>query len=188
MYVRTSIARPDVISTSLGSDRIRVLSSSWVANKSVAFVRSLEAACIHARRNAFAAGLTGRTPRYGYHLASQRKGTHHFAVSWQPRSPVDWGVLGGIVGRHVNGYWGVPVISGIEQPPTSDEMKQLAASMVDTKASHFDSSKFIDHYENCDECDSSSNDAVWWRPYHGPEIGGECEERSRHCLCRPVAC
>ena len=68
------------------------------------------------------------------------------------------------------------------------EMKQLAAHMVDTKASHFDSSKFIDHYENCDECDSSSNDAVWWRPYHGPEIGGECEERSRHCLCRPVAC
>ena len=55
MYVRTSIARPDVISTSLGSDRIRVLSSSWVANKPVAFVRSLEAACIHARRNAFAA-------------------------------------------------------------------------------------------------------------------------------------
>jgi predicted aconitase len=79
--------------------------------------------------SALAAGLTGRTPRYGYHLASQRKGTHHFAVSWQPRSPVDWGVLGGIVGRHVNGYWGVPVISGIEQPPTSDEMKQLAAAL-----------------------------------------------------------
>ena len=30
--------------------------------------------------SALAAGLTGRTPRYGYHLEEHRGGTRHFAV------------------------------------------------------------------------------------------------------------
>src|SRR5205085_8867468 len=52
--------------------------------------------------SALAAGLTGRTPRYGYHLDAHRKGTKHFAVTRMPRDLADWGALGGIVGRAAN--------------------------------------------------------------------------------------
>ena len=45
--------------------------------------------------SALSAGLTGRTPRYGYHLDRHRIGTRHFAVSWQPKDFSDWGALGG---------------------------------------------------------------------------------------------
>src|ERR1700730_14704326 len=49
--------------------------------------------------SARAAGLTGRTPRYGYHLDSHRVGSMHFALQHQPADFADWGALGGIVGR-----------------------------------------------------------------------------------------
>ncbi len=52
--------------------------------------------------SALAAGLTGRTPRYGYHIDAHRVGTMHFTVRRQPRDLADWGALGGIVGRAVN--------------------------------------------------------------------------------------
>ena len=79
--------------------------------------------------SALAAGLTGRTPRYGYHLDGNRRGTRHFEANWQPQSLSDWGVLGEIVGQSTNSYWQVPVISGIQRIPGSDEAKQLAAAM-----------------------------------------------------------
>jgi predicted aconitase len=80
--------------------------------------------------SALAAGLTGRTPRYGYHLERHRVGTMHFTVRRQPRDLADWGALGGIVGRVVNSYWGVPVIAGIERVPNSDELKHFGAAMA----------------------------------------------------------
>ena len=43
--------------------------------------------------SALAAGLTGRTPRYGYHLDEHRAGTKHFASRIQPADPSDWGAL-----------------------------------------------------------------------------------------------
>src|SRR5437764_1633147 len=67
--------------------------------------------------SALAAGLTGRTPRYGYHLDAHRAGTKHFRVTCQPRDFADWGALGGIVGRATNSYWEVPVVSGIDRAP-----------------------------------------------------------------------
>jgi predicted aconitase len=78
--------------------------------------------------SALSAGLTGRTPRYGYHLDVHRKGTLHFEVHHRPRDLADWGALGGIVGRATNSYWGVPVISGLERPPNSDELKHFGAA------------------------------------------------------------
>ena len=80
--------------------------------------------------SALAAGLTGRTPRYGYHLDAHRIGTRHFHAARQPRDYVEWGALGGIVGRATNSYWEVPVISGIEQPPNSDELKHFGAALA----------------------------------------------------------
>jgi predicted aconitase len=80
--------------------------------------------------SALAAGLTGRTPRYGYHLDAHRIGTMHFAVQRQPRDLADWGALGGIIGRAANSYWQVPVVAGIERAPNSDELKHFGAAMA----------------------------------------------------------
>lgn len=80
--------------------------------------------------SALAAGLTGRTPRYGYHLDKHRTGTLHFDVTQRPRDLADWGALGGIVGRAANSYWEVPVVTGIEAAPTSDELKHFGAALA----------------------------------------------------------
>ncbi len=80
--------------------------------------------------SALAAGLTGRTPRYGLHLDENRKATKRFVVAHQPRGLTDWGVLGGWIGRQSGSYWEVPVIEGIEAVPTSDEMKHMGAAMA----------------------------------------------------------
>lgn len=80
--------------------------------------------------SALSAGLTGRTPRYGYHLDRHRRGTKHFALAHQPNGLSDWGALGGIVGQRTNSYWEVPVVSGIASAPNSDELKHFGAAMA----------------------------------------------------------
>src|SRR5262249_57384924 len=45
--------------------------------------------------SALSAGLTGRTPRYGYHLPERRPATLTVRVNWTPRALNDWGALGG---------------------------------------------------------------------------------------------
>jgi hypothetical protein len=80
--------------------------------------------------SALAAGLTGRTPRYGLHLDQNRRATRRFRVEHQPHSLSDWGALGGIVGARAGSYWEVPVIEGIDSQPGSDEMKHMGAAMA----------------------------------------------------------
>ena len=77
---------------------------------------------------ALTAGLTGRVPRYGYHLDEHRHGTHLFEVTTQPKDLSEWGALGGIVGRASGSYWSVPVIAGVAKAPTSDELKHFGAA------------------------------------------------------------
>ena len=80
--------------------------------------------------SALAAGLTGRTPRYGLHLDEKRQATRRLRVSEQPKGLTDWGILGAVAGKTVGSYWEVPVIEGLEVVPTSDEMKHLGAAMA----------------------------------------------------------
>jgi predicted aconitase len=80
--------------------------------------------------SALAAGLTGRTPRYGFHLSEQRRATLHVRVERTPASLNEWGALGGIIGRIAGNYWAVPAIEGIEKPPRSDELKHFGAAMA----------------------------------------------------------
>ena len=80
--------------------------------------------------SALAAGLTGRTPRYGYHLDAARRPTHRFRVTAAPRDLSEWGALGGIVGRECGSYWTVPLVEGIETPPGSDALKHFGAAMA----------------------------------------------------------
>ena len=80
--------------------------------------------------SALAAGLTGRTPRYGLHLDENRKATRRIEVMQPPRNLTDWGVLGAVIGRKCGSYWEVPIIEGIENPPTSDQLKHFGAAMA----------------------------------------------------------
>lgn len=79
---------------------------------------------------ALAAALTGRTPRYGFHLDQNRRGTRIFRIKDQPRDWSEWGALGGLIGRRMGSYFEVPVIEGVTQPPTSDDLKHFGAAMA----------------------------------------------------------
>jgi len=80
--------------------------------------------------SALAAALTGRTPRYGYHLDECRRPTRNFRLTTSPRDLSEWGALGGMVGRECGSYWEVPLIEGLEDPPRSDALKHFGAAMA----------------------------------------------------------
>lgn len=80
--------------------------------------------------SALAAGLTGRTPRYGYHLDEHRKPSHRFKTMWTPKTLNEWGALGGLIGKKSGNYWAVPILEGIEGHPGSDAMKHFGAAMA----------------------------------------------------------
>jgi predicted aconitase len=80
--------------------------------------------------SALAAALTGRTPRYGYHLDETRRATRRFRLSESPRDFSEWGALGGIVGESCGSYWQVPMIEGLTAIPGSDALKHFGAALA----------------------------------------------------------
>src|SRR5438094_788523 len=80
--------------------------------------------------SALSAALTGRTPRYGYHLDERRQATFFVDVRFTPCELADWGALGGIIGRLAGDYWQVPALIGIDRVPGSDEMKHFGAALA----------------------------------------------------------
>lgn len=80
--------------------------------------------------SALAAALTGRTPRYGFHLDRNRRGTHRYIVNFEPWDLAEWGALGGLIGRKAGSYWSVPVVEGITRAPGSDALKHFGAAMA----------------------------------------------------------
>jgi hypothetical protein len=80
--------------------------------------------------SALAAALTGRVPRYGFHLDEHRRGTTRFIIDHEPVELSDWGALGAIIGRRMRSYFEVPVIEGISSAPTSDEIKHFGAALA----------------------------------------------------------
>ena len=79
---------------------------------------------------ALSAALTGRVPRYGCHLDAGRRGTHVFEVTHRPQNLSDWGALGAMVGQQTGSYWTVPVLTGIDEAPVSDELKHFGAALA----------------------------------------------------------
>jgi len=80
--------------------------------------------------SALAAALTGRTPRYGFHLDECRRGTKRFVLEDPPRGWTDWGAVGGLVGRRMESYFDVPVIEGAVGAPGSDDLKHFGAALA----------------------------------------------------------
>jgi predicted aconitase len=80
---------------------------------------------------AFAAGITGRTPAYGFHLDENRCGTVLVELAAALDDLADWGALGAAIGRWCNDYWQVPVIDGAQSLlVTPDRLKHLGASLA----------------------------------------------------------
>jgi predicted aconitase len=80
--------------------------------------------------SALSAGLTGRTPRYGFHLDAMRRATVVVRADWTPRTLDEWGALGAVVGRVAGHYWAVPAIEGLDGAPDSDALKHFGAAMA----------------------------------------------------------
>src|SRR5262245_3063967 len=58
--------------------------------------------------SALSAGVTGRTPRYGFHLPEHRRATLHIRVDFTPGTLNEWGALGGVIGSLAGNYWAAP--------------------------------------------------------------------------------
>jgi predicted aconitase len=80
--------------------------------------------------SAVAAGITGRTPRYGFHLDRHRQANLRVRADVKPASLNEWGALGAVTGELAGNYWAVPVIEGIEAAPASDALKHFGAAMA----------------------------------------------------------
>ena len=80
--------------------------------------------------SALSAGITGRTPRYGYHLPERRRASLVVRITHTPTKLNAWGALGGIVGRLAGDYWQVPALIGLDRVPSSDEMKHFGAALA----------------------------------------------------------
>ncbi len=80
--------------------------------------------------SALAAALTGRTPRYGYHLDACRCGTRRFQLTAWPRDLAEWGALGGILGEACGSYWQVPVVEGVAANPGADALKHFGTALA----------------------------------------------------------
>jgi predicted aconitase len=80
--------------------------------------------------SALAAGLTGRTPRYGFHLDQCRRATKRFRLTATPCDLAEWGAVGGIIGQACGSYWQVPLVEGIAASPSPDAIKHFGTALA----------------------------------------------------------
>ncbi len=105
---------------------------AWAESSAVCYANSV----IGARTNreggpsALASALTGKTPRYGYHLDENRHGQVLFKVNAPVNGTDEFGVLGKIIGDKL-GKLGkkIPYITGIPLA-TVEELKSFCASVA----------------------------------------------------------
>jgi predicted aconitase len=80
-----------------------------------------------AAQSALAAGVIGKTPRYGLHLKENRKGTFLVNVEATLKDEFDYTLLGYYVGKQI-GYE-IPVFTGISRRPVTEEFISLCAML-----------------------------------------------------------
>lgn len=74
------------------------------------------------------AGMTGRYPRFGLHLDSNRQATHRVTVTARPRGTADFTALGYAIGAEVGS--GVPLIRGLAARPSLDELDAMGVGLA----------------------------------------------------------
>lgn len=77
--------------------------------------------------SAFYSSLTGKYPKFGYHIEENRAGDCLIEVEADLESDLDYGKIGFLVGKHVGAD--VPVFTGIHSPKTRDLMA-LSSSLA----------------------------------------------------------
>jgi len=105
---------------------------AWAESSAVCYANSV----LGARTNreggpsALASALTGKTPKYGYHLDENRCGQISFKVNAQIKGTDEFGVLGKVVGdKLIEVGKKVPYIMGVPAA-TVDELKSFCASVA----------------------------------------------------------
>jgi predicted aconitase len=78
-----------------------------------------------AAQSALAAGVVGKTPKYGLHIKQNRKGTVLIKVEAALKDSFDYTLLGQLVGKQI-GY-GIPVFTGITRRPSTEELINFCA-------------------------------------------------------------
>ena len=78
-----------------------------------------------AAQSALAAGVIGKTPKYGLHIKENRKGTNLVKVEATLKDEFDYTLLGYYVGKQI-GY-GIPVLTGITRQPSTEELINFCA-------------------------------------------------------------
>jgi cis-L-3-hydroxyproline dehydratase len=78
---------------------------------------------------AFWAAICGRTPKWGYHLEENRAGNYVVDVQAGLRSPLDWDLLGRLIGLSLPSG-GVPVISGRFSGVTFEKLRPLCTALA----------------------------------------------------------
>ena len=105
---------------------------AWGDTGTVAYANSV----LGARTNyesgpaAIAAGITGRTPAYGFHLGDCRRANARCIIEAELRDIADWGAVGAVVGEKVRGYWNVPLLEVRHGNPSPNDLKHLGASLA----------------------------------------------------------
>jgi predicted aconitase len=78
-----------------------------------------------AAQSALAAGVVGKTPKYGLHIKENRKGTVLIKVEARLRNSFEYTLLGQFVGQQI-GY-GIPVFTGVKKRPSTEELINFCA-------------------------------------------------------------
>jgi len=104
---------------------------AWSESSAVCYANSV----LGARSNreggpsALASALTGLTPKYGYHLAENRRPTLTFHVNTWLIETSEFGGLGKLIGEHIQASKAIAYITGI-QSATLENLKSLCASLA----------------------------------------------------------
>ena len=107
---------------------------AWGESSAICFANSV----LGARTNreggpsALAAAITGRVPKYGFHLDENRKATYLVKVEKEPVTDKDFAVLGYAIGRQVG--TDVPVFDGFTKLPSIENYKALCAALASSGA------------------------------------------------------
>ena len=74
------------------------------------------------------AGITGRYPRFGLHLDTNREPTHQVVIEAAPIGTADFTALGYAIGARVTNA--VPLLTGLPSRPNLDELDALGVGMA----------------------------------------------------------